>query len=251
MPIVDPNAPFREQTFQPLVAGTGYGVLRFVPGAELGTAPLGPDVIVITDEVPNDIPLVGGLITEAFQTPLAHVAVLSKNRGTPNMALLGAHTDARLAPFLGQLVRLEVNGGGFTVAKATRGGGGRLLGAAAPQGPARRPPPRHHPARAHRSARRQHRRLARRRRQGGADWRAVPAGQSGRDLFGRAPPCPTWRFGLPLVHSLEHFTASGAAAVLARAAADPAFAADPRVRARGLARRAGRHPGRARRAWRC
>ena len=43
-----------------------------------------------TDDVPNDIPLVGGLITEAFQTPLAHVNVLSQNRGTPNAGLAGA-----------------------------------------------------------------------------------------------------------------------------------------------------------------
>ena len=50
-------------------------------------------MIVLTDDVPNDIPFVGGLITEAFQTPLAHVNVLSQNRGTPNAALLNARQD--------------------------------------------------------------------------------------------------------------------------------------------------------------
>jgi len=36
----------------------------------------------------------GGLITEAFQTPLSHVNLLSQARGTPNMALAGARTDS-------------------------------------------------------------------------------------------------------------------------------------------------------------
>ena len=49
--------------------------------------------MLITDDVPNDVPLVGGLITEAFQTPLSHVSVLSRNRGTPNMALRDARED--------------------------------------------------------------------------------------------------------------------------------------------------------------
>src|SRR6476659_5217439 len=77
LPILDPNAPFRGLTYQPLTPGVGYGVLRFVPAAELASAELGPDVIVVTDDVPNDIPLVGGVITEAFQTPLSHASILS------------------------------------------------------------------------------------------------------------------------------------------------------------------------------
>ena len=42
------------------------------------------------DAVPNDISIVAGQITAEFQTPLAHINVLSVNRGTPNMALRGA-----------------------------------------------------------------------------------------------------------------------------------------------------------------
>ncbi len=234
LPIVDPNAPFRDQTFQPLVAAVGYGVLRFVPGTELATAALGPDVVVVTDEVPNDIPLVGGLITEAFQTPLAHVAVLSKNRGTPNMALLGAHTDTRLAPLLNQLVRLEVNGAGFTVARATPEEAAAFWDQLRPKGP-RVSPRLDTTVRALVDL-------------GGVSLDDLPrvgakAAQIG-ELYqlekmavfcaGRRIPLPQKAFGVPLVHSLEHFVASGAAAVLARVSADPAFAADPTVRARGL-----------------
>jgi hypothetical protein len=108
LPIVGPHAPFADLRYQPLTRAVGYGVLRFVPAGELAQAELGPRVILVTDDVPNDIPFVGGLITEAFQTPLAHVNVLSQARGTPNMALRDARSDERLQPLFGKLVRLEV-----------------------------------------------------------------------------------------------------------------------------------------------
>src|SRR5262249_30495479 len=79
---------------------------------------LGPKVIAITDDVPNDVPYVGGLITEAFQTPLAHVNVLSQNRGTPNAALAAARSE--LGAYLDQLVKLVVAPGGLQVTLADR-----------------------------------------------------------------------------------------------------------------------------------
>jgi hypothetical protein len=116
LPLVSPEAPFENLTFQALTEGIAYGTLKFVPAAQLHSERLGPNVIVITDDVPNDIPLVGGLITEAFQTPLAHVNVLSQNRGTPNAALKNARTA--LAEHLDKLVRVEVNAGGLHVGEA-------------------------------------------------------------------------------------------------------------------------------------
>lgn len=233
LPIVDPKAPFRNQTFQPLVAATGYGVLRFVPGSELAAAALGPDVIVVTDEVPNDIPLVGGLITEAFQTPLAHVAVLSKNRGTPNMALVDAHTDPRLAPFLNRLVRFEVSGAGFTFAEALPAEATAFWDKLRPKGP--RLAPRLDttvrdlvdlttgslddlPAVGAKAA------------QIGELYRLSRSGVS----CPTGLPLPRAAMALPVVHYREHFERSGAAALLAARSADPAFAADPRFRAQAL-----------------
>ncbi len=233
LPIVDSNAPFRNQTFQPLVAATGYGVLKFVPGTDIGTAELGPDVVVITDEVPNDIPLLGGLITEAFQTPLAHVAVLSKNRGTPNMALLGARFDPRVAPFLEKLVRFQVSGGDFTIAEATAEQANAFWDQQRPKGP----------------------RLAPRRdttvrdlvelANGSLDDLPVVGAKAAQiaELFNLSKagvacpgglPLPRGAFAIPIVHYVEHFARSGAAAMFAASAADPSFAADPRVRAQAL-----------------
>lgn len=115
LPIVGPNAPFADLVYQPLTHGVGYGVLTWVPASELESTPLGSQVILVTDDVPNDIPLVGGLITQAFQTPLAHVNVLSQNRGTPNMAHRHASDDPRITEHLGQLVRLTVSGDDFQI----------------------------------------------------------------------------------------------------------------------------------------
>jgi hypothetical protein len=119
VPVVGENAPFRNLKYQPLTEGVAVGTLRFLPAVELETASLGQDVIIVTDAVPNDLPFVSGLITETFQTPLAHVNVLSQNRGTPNMALRNARADERVAPLLDELVRLEVSSAGFTLRKAT------------------------------------------------------------------------------------------------------------------------------------
>lgn len=118
-PIVGPNAPFRDVTYQPLTQTVGFGVLRFVPSAALELEPVPLHSLVVTDAVPNDIAFVEGLITEAFQTPLAHVNVLSRARGTPNMALANARHHPRLAPLLGKLVRLDVGAGDFSIREAS------------------------------------------------------------------------------------------------------------------------------------
>ncbi|HXU82810.1 MAG TPA: PEP/pyruvate-binding domain-containing protein [Polyangia bacterium] len=234
LPLLDPNAPFRGLTYQPLTPGVGYGVLRFVRAAELATAPLGPDVIVVTDDVPNDIPLVGGVVTEAFQTPLSHVSILSRNRGIPNMALTGARKDARLAPLLEKLVRLEVTGGGFTVAEATPAEAQAFWDKRRPQGPP--VAPRLDPT---------VRGVVDLRGKGLDDLPSIGAKASQLAELGRlvsvdmecpgAFPIPPDAFAVPVIHSIEHFQQSGAAAVLQKWRADPAFLVDPRVRAQGLA----------------
>jgi hypothetical protein len=119
VPIVPIDAPFEGITFQPLNPGVAFGVLERVKADEIDTAPLSFQTIAILDEIPNDVPPLGGTITEAFQTPLAHVNVLAQNRRTPNMALTNASSDPRIAPHLGELVRFEVTLSGFEIRVAT------------------------------------------------------------------------------------------------------------------------------------
>jgi hypothetical protein len=234
LPLVGPNAPFRGVTYQPLTEAVGYGVLTYVSADALERTPLGEQVIVVTDRVPNDIPLVGGLVTEAFQTPLAHVNLLSRNRGTPNMALRDARNDPRLAPHLGTLVRLTVGPGAFEVVPAPPEEALAFWEARRPSGEPLRP-------RVDRTLR------------GVVPLSAhtfadLPAlgGKAAQfaELYrvqSRDPDCPgpltvpPDAAAVPVVHGLEHFEASGAAALLAGFEADPQFRADPAVREAGLA----------------
>ncbi|NMC68599.1 MAG: hypothetical protein GYA57_00870 [Myxococcales bacterium] len=231
-PIVDENEPFRGMTLQPLSPGVAYGTLTFVPAADLARTPLGPRVVAVTDQVPNDLPLVGGLITEAFQTPLAHVNVLSHNRGTPNMALAGARSDPRVAPRLGTLVRLEVLPGGFDLRAADPAEAEAFWASRRPTGDPLRP-------RLDTTVRGV-RMLAD---LGIEDLGAVGAKAALLAELGRlaasggvcAPVLPPGAFAVPLVHFREHAEASGAARMLVEAEADPAFGTDPRVRSERLA----------------
>jgi hypothetical protein len=234
-PMVGPNAPFRGVTFQPLTEGLAYGILTLVPSEQLASTPLGPQVIVVTDQVPNDIDLVGGLVTEAFQTPLAHVNLLSRNRGTPNMALADARSDPRVAPLLGTLVRLEVTTGAFTMAPAEPAEAEAFWESRRPSGEPFRPrldtgvrgvvpldtaTIDDLPAIGGKAA--QYAEL----------YRVVSAGRGCEGPLN----VPRGAFAIPLVHSLEHFEASGAAAILQALRADPEFRSDPRARSLGLAR---------------
>ncbi len=93
--------------YQPLTLGVAHGYLRVITG-ELDPSTVRRNQILVTREVPDDLPLCAALVTSDLQTPLAHVAVLSRSRGTPDMALRGAIADRRLGSLEGRLVRLEV-----------------------------------------------------------------------------------------------------------------------------------------------
>ncbi len=234
LPIVDPNAPFRGQTYQPLNAGVTYGILRFVAGRDIATAPLGIGVIMVTDDVPNDIPPVAGLVTEAFQTPLSHVGILARNRGTPNMGLVEARKHPRLAPYFDKLVRLEVTPSGFEVREAEATEANAFWDERRPKGP-------RVSARLDTSVRA----LVDLQGRGLADLPVVGAKAAqladltavSSSAVGCAGPVPTpaKAFAIPLVHSQDHLRASGAAALIRSWQKKPEFQADPRVRAAALA----------------
>jgi pyruvate,water dikinase len=106
-------------TQQLLNPGVAFGTLRLLTPEEFAKSVVSYRDILVLTRLPNDLPLVGGTITAEHQTPLAHVNLLAHARGTPNLALTGALTDPRVAPFLDQLVRFEVTSSGFSIAKAT------------------------------------------------------------------------------------------------------------------------------------
>jgi hypothetical protein len=105
-----------EQVLNP---GLAYGTLRLVTPEQLPDAVLSFHDLLVLTRLPNDLPLVGGTITEELQTPLAHVNVAARARGTPNLALRDASSDPRILPFFNQLVRFEVTADGFSLKAAT------------------------------------------------------------------------------------------------------------------------------------
>ncbi|MGC4090059.1 MAG: PEP/pyruvate-binding domain-containing protein [Polyangiaceae bacterium] len=105
--------------FQPLTLATSIGRLRFAQSATLDEDSLSYQDIVVLDSAPNDIPVVQGLITEEFQTPLSHVNVLSQNRRTPNMGLRGASTNAELRALEGKLIKLSVGASAWKVSEVS------------------------------------------------------------------------------------------------------------------------------------
>lgn len=106
--IVTTDKLFEGIDYQPLNPAAAIGKLRFITALELETSYVGFRDIVVLDRVPNDISVTQGIITQEFQTPLAHINVLSQNRGTPNMGLRGAYENAELRALEGKWVRLEV-----------------------------------------------------------------------------------------------------------------------------------------------
>jgi hypothetical protein len=115
VPLVTTPELFEGITYQPLNLGETVSRLRFVSVEQLETEYVGFRDLVVLDNVPNDISVVGGIITDAYQTPLSHINVLSQNRGTPNMALKGAMTDPELLALDGKWVRLNIGANDYTI----------------------------------------------------------------------------------------------------------------------------------------
>ncbi|HYQ27954.1 MAG TPA: hypothetical protein VER04_12070, partial [Polyangiaceae bacterium] len=74
--IVTTDDLYRGIDYQPLVLSTGVGRLRFETIGTIDEAAISFTDVVVVDSAPNDIPVVQGLISQDFQTPLSHVNVL-------------------------------------------------------------------------------------------------------------------------------------------------------------------------------
>ncbi len=108
IPIVSTDDLYEGVDYQPLNPGTSTGILTFHDADAVAGEYTPYREIVVLDDVPNDISIVAGIITSTFQTPLAHINVLSVNRGTPNMALRGAQDLPELIALQGKWVELIV-----------------------------------------------------------------------------------------------------------------------------------------------
>lgn len=114
VPVLTTDELYEGITYQPLNLGTAMGQLAFYTADEVEDY-VNYREIVVLDEIPNDISVVAATITGEFQTPLAHINVLAQNRGTPNMALVGAYDNADLRALEGKWVELTVDALEWTI----------------------------------------------------------------------------------------------------------------------------------------
>ncbi len=119
IPILTTDELYAGVSYQPLNLETSTGILRFRTAAEVDGTYTPFREIVVLDAVPNDISIVSGVITAQFQTPLAHINVLSVNRGTPNMALRGATELPELRALEDKWVELTVGAFDWSIREIT------------------------------------------------------------------------------------------------------------------------------------
>lgn len=120
-PVVTTNELFGHVKYQGLELGEAFGFLRvFRAGDKYDGTTLRPFDIVVLASLPEDIPVVSGVISDEVQAPLGHINLLCHNRKTPNMYAKGATSRDDVKALEGKLVRLSVEPGGFKLEAATQ-----------------------------------------------------------------------------------------------------------------------------------
>ena len=103
--------------YLPLNSAKAFGMLRLMDNADARPSPRD---IVIYKSLPNLMPRVAGVITEARQTPLSHVNLRAVQDKIPNAFIKDALKDKQISSLLGKLVSFEVTAQGFKIAEATK-----------------------------------------------------------------------------------------------------------------------------------
>ncbi len=119
IPVLTSDEIYAGVDYQPLNPGTSTGILRFYSVDDVSDGYTNFREVVVLDSVPNDISVVAGIITGDFQTPLSHINVLSVNRGTPNMGLRDAQSNAELIALEGKWVEFTVSPFDWSVTEIT------------------------------------------------------------------------------------------------------------------------------------
>ncbi len=101
-----------------LNSGTGIGYLKYVPaGQETSIQPSVKDILVY-ENLPEQVPPISGIITLEPQTPLSHINLLARNRGTINLYA----TDLKYIPgakqLMNKLVKITCSGNRISITEA-------------------------------------------------------------------------------------------------------------------------------------
>lgn len=108
LPLIQADEIYKGRKFVALNKGAAYGYLRKVDVMNMDKTVPGKHDIVILNGLPNQLPVVAGVITTPFQTPLCHISLLCRNRGTPNATLRNAWDNPALQQLENKLVYYTV-----------------------------------------------------------------------------------------------------------------------------------------------
>ena len=103
--------------YNPLNLGEAIGILRLMTGDD--PRPPSATDIVIYETLPNDLPLVAGVISAAPQTPLSHVNLRAQQNGIANAYLRNAAQNPLLNEHIGKPIRLMVTADRLEIASVT------------------------------------------------------------------------------------------------------------------------------------
>lgn len=95
--------------FQVLNAKEAKGKVRWIRKKEELLKVTENDIVVL-DFLPEKLPPVAGIVTTVPQTPLSHVNLLAKNRGTLNLYVTEGQKLPELSKYEGKYVRIQVAG---------------------------------------------------------------------------------------------------------------------------------------------
>ncbi|GFO75607.1 rifampicin phosphotransferase [Bathymodiolus platifrons methanotrophic gill symbiont] len=93
-----------------------YGRLKVINPGDLSP---GEDVIAIYTFIPNTLGHVGGIITEAPQTPLSHINLKARQNDTPNAYMKNVRNNPEVIGLIDQWVHYSVNDNGVHLELAT------------------------------------------------------------------------------------------------------------------------------------
>ena len=107
---------YKNISYLPLNPAESFGRLRLM-GNEARPSPRD---IVIYKTLPNQMPRVGGVITEVRQTPLSHVNLRAIQDKIPNAFIKNALDQVEIKSLLGKWVHFRVGQQGYSIEEATK-----------------------------------------------------------------------------------------------------------------------------------
>lgn len=106
LPICTIDQIYANQQFQSIKNGITYGYLRLYPSAKNIIA--NENDIIVVNGSPLEIPSCRAIVTNAFQTPLSHIQVITQHRNIPSCAIKNIFQNQSIVSLKDKAVKIEI-----------------------------------------------------------------------------------------------------------------------------------------------